>query len=267
MGMQMPRDRTLAQRMFGIYGAAQVATQPARGPDGVMRIDVTAVPASGAEADGEPELAVHQAAYLRPEPSALTVSGLGVRVDSYRVALSASAVSTPEAGRPAALEVDQLMARLPGCLVVSVYKRNRCLVALRASTPQEVPPHGYQFVLSPEHPDPDAAGVMPLYASAVLGWARWRLEENSRLHQRRCRLDELPPPPDRLILGHAGQDHVLHVSEVERASWPTPLDWQATSWTDATEETRALVREALGKPRDWTPPRPDFPRSRTCGTS
>lgn len=151
------------------------------------------------------------------------------------------------------------MASLAGCRVAAVFGAGRCVVAVRTSLFDDGGvPHGYQFVLTPEREE--TAGPLSLYASGVLGWARWWLEETGRLRDRQCLWDELPQPPDQLVLVHAWQEHPLRLSEAERAQWPLSPDWTMEWWNSMPEHRKAFVLREMGKPDDWAPPyRDEFP--------
>jgi hypothetical protein len=79
---------------------------------------------------------------------------------------------------------------------------------------------------------------------------------------RRCLLDELPAPPDILVLVHAGGEYALKAGSVERTRWSALPDREVGWWADLSEERRAWVRRERGTPDDWSPPRRDvFPDS------
>ncbi|MFF2941257.1 hypothetical protein ACFVSQ_15590 [Streptomyces niveus] len=261
MGMLTPDEWVPALYPSGRQGAAQVDTHPILGTDGVLRIHLTSYPATALQEFGRaPDLTLHLAAYLRPGPCGRTTAWLGAGADGCTAAGSASVVSAHAAGRPAGLVLDQLMAAFPGCRVAAVFEADRCVVAVRTSLFHDGGvPHGYQFVLTPERQD--TAGPLSLYASGVFGWARWWLKETSRLQDRQCLWDELPHPPEQLVLVHAWREHPLHVSEAaERAQWPSPPDRAMEWWSSMPEHRKAFVRRTMGKPDDWTPPyRDEFP--------
>lgn len=239
---------------FGRHYAAEIATRAALGPDGDLRVHLTTFPAGSLdEGVGEPELTVHRAVHLLPASCRETASRLGLNGDGHPAAQNASVVSTRAAHGPASLEVDQLMARLPGCVVGAAFEPDGCLVAVR--THRDPVPHGYRFVLAAERADGPVP--MPLYASAVYGWIRWWLEQTSCPQQRKA-LGDLPQPPARLLLQHAGQEHGLEVSEVERAQWPAPATGVSDRWLEASEDHKDRVRSAMGMPDDWSPPPPSF---------
>lgn len=224
MGMLTPEEWVPALYPSGRQCAARVDTHPILGTDGVPRIHLTSYPAAALQEVGcMPNLRLHLAAYLRPAPCASTTSQLGEHPDGRLAADSAPVVSTQALDRPAGLELDRLMTEFPETRVAAVFEPSRCLVAVRRSLRYEDAQHGFQFALTPSLPD--MAGPLSLYASGVYGWARWWLEENGRLQDRQCLWDELPQPPEELVLVHAWQEHVLHVSEVERTHWPAPPDW------------------------------------------
>lgn len=257
--MFMPDEWVPALYSFGRQCAAQVDTHPILSEDGEPRIYLTSYPAAAPRESGcLPNLSLHLAAYLRPASCLGTTSRLGVVVDGTHAAESASVVSTQALDRPAGLVLDQLVTSFPGCRVAAVFESSRCLVAVRTSSLHEEVPSGLQFVLTPERPD--RAGPLSLYASGVYGWARWWLEESTRLQARQCLWDELPKPPDQLMLVHAWHEYSLHISEVESAHWPLPPDWEMAWWNDMPEERKAFIRREMGKPDDWVPPRRDtFP--------
>jgi hypothetical protein len=189
--------------------------------------------------------------YLRPGPCQVTVGRLGVRDHGILAAQDASVVVMRALG-PASLDVDQLMWRLPGCLVTSAFEPERCVVAVLAG--DDPVRRGYQFEVTAEDNVPD---LVPLYSSAVYGWLRWWLAESgSPKHTG----NQLPPPPDRLLMRYAGQDRLLHITSVERARWPYPPP-KGTSrrWLEASEARRDQMRERWGKPDDWNPPPDDGP--------
>ncbi|MFD8391908.1 hypothetical protein ACFV2N_22590 [Streptomyces sp. NPDC059680] len=64
--------------------------------------------------------------------------------------------------------MDQLMWRLPGCLITSAFEPERYAVAVL--TENDPVRRGYQFEVTAED---NVATLMPLYSSAVYGWLRW----------------------------------------------------------------------------------------------
>ncbi|MEU8976403.1 hypothetical protein AB0D11_45895 [Streptomyces monashensis] len=136
--------------------------------------------------------------YLRPDPCRVTVERLGVR-DHGILAAQEATVAVMRAVGPAGLDVDQLMHRLPGCLMTSAFEPDRCLVAVL--TGDDPVRHGYMFEVAAEHDDPT---LMPLYSAAVYGWIRWWVAENSSPQQRKL-IGDLPPPPANCSCTSAGR--------------------------------------------------------------
>ncbi|MEU6512164.1 hypothetical protein [Streptomyces sp. NPDC046942] len=253
--MTSPPHELLEPRFpYGQHSAVEVVAESAPGPDGVLRVALTVHPA-GAFLDpyagaAEPDVWT-RVVYLQPGPCQVTMDRLGVRNHGILATQEASVVVMRALG-PAGLEVDQLMWRLPGVLITSAFEPERCLVAVL--TEDDPVRHGYQFKVTAEETVP---ALMPLYSSAVYGWLRWWLAENGSPKRTG---KALPPPPGRLVMRYAGQDHRLRITGIERARWPyPPPKGTSQQWLEASEARKDQMRKRWSQPDDWNPPPDDGP--------
>jgi hypothetical protein len=229
LGIFLPGEAR-ARCTAGKRCAEQVDTVPVVAADGVLRVDLVPYPGGADAVVGyRPPLTPHWASHLRPVSPTDEGSGLGTRCCELD-AQSSDVLSTDALGRPAALLLDRLMTEYPACVVASVADERRCLVALRTSSFHADLPSGYQFELTV--PPSDEVPPAPLYASGVYGWAVWWIWEASRVLERQRLWPDLPPPPSRLAIGHAGRVRQLAVDEVYRTQWPLPPRRRTAEWWD-----------------------------------